>query len=193
MTLDGLVIADEPETWAALGFAPAGDRLTLGGVTIALAGREAGAGILGWSVAGLRSDVLPVRDAGPAAGPGPHPNGVIGVDHVVAVAGDFDAAVARLRGDGLEPRRVRHVPGSRPRHQAFYALGTALLEVVGPVGEGGLAFWGLTLVASDLDALAVRLGEHLGTVRDAVQSGRRIATLRPSAGVAVPLAFITPR
>jgi hypothetical protein len=193
VTLEGLVVADEPATWAAIGFAIDGDRLTIGGVTIVLAGRGAGEGIVGWSVAGLQGDALPRREAGGAAAAGPHPNGVVGVDHVVALAADFDAAVERLRGDGLEPRRIRDVPGPEGRRQAFYGLSTALLEVVGPVGEEALAFWGLTLVAGDLDALAARLGEHLGPVRDAVQPGRTIATLRRSAGVAVPLAFMSPR
>jgi hypothetical protein len=35
------------------------------------------------------------------------------------------------------------------------------------------------------------LGDRLGEARDAVQEGRRIATLRREAGLAVPLAFMT--
>jgi hypothetical protein len=78
--------------------------------------------------------------------------------------------------------------------QAFYVLETALLELAGPVeGETDPRFWGLTLVAEDLDALAERLGDNLGAVKDAVQPGRRIATLRRDAGSSVPLAFMTPR
>ena len=46
--------------------------------------------------------------------------------------------------------------------------------------------------ASDLDALAQRLGDDLGAPRDAVQPGQRIATLRESAGVGVPVAFMSP-
>jgi hypothetical protein len=37
------------------------------------------------------------------------------------------------------------------------------------------------------------LGPLLGTVRPAVQPGRRIATLRPEAGVPVALALMTPQ
>jgi hypothetical protein len=48
-------------------------------------------------------------------------------------------------------------------------------------------------VTSDLDALAARLGDKLGPIRDAVQPGRRIATLRREAGSSVPIAFMTPR
>ncbi len=38
----------------------------------------------------------------------------------------------------------------------------------------------------------VVVGERLGESRDAIQPGRRIATARGSAGLGVPLAFITP-
>jgi hypothetical protein len=44
----------------------------------------------------------------------------------------------------------------------------------------------------DLDATAAALGERLGAVKDAVQPGRRIATLRRQAGAGVPLAFMSP-
>lgn len=192
MVLEGLVIADDPATWEALGFAVSDDRLAVGGVTIELAGRSAGKGILGWSVAGLRSGVLPSRPV-TVAPDSQHPNGVSAVDHVVSFSGDIDATMAALAADGLEPKRVREVHGGKLR-QAFYVLDTALLELAGPVeGETDPRFWGLTLVAADLGALAERLGDILGPVKDAVQPGRRIATLRREAGSSVPLAFMTPR
>jgi len=53
-------------------------------------------------------------------------------------------------------------------------------------------FWGLAFVAPDLDATVASLGDHVSEIRDAVQPGRRIATLRRSAGLAVPIALITP-
>ena len=54
-------------------------------------------------------------------------------------------------------------------------------------------FWGITAVVSDIDAAAVVLGERLGRIKDAVQPGRRIATVRSEASGGVPLALITPR
>ncbi|MCW2967272.1 MAG: Glyoxalase/bleomycin resistance protein/dioxygenase [Solirubrobacteraceae bacterium] len=193
MRLHTLAVADDPETWAALGFAADGGVVALDGVAIVLAGRGAGEGILGWSVDGLTSDVLPRTEPVPATPAVEHPNGALAVDHVVAVAGDFDAATASLAADGLEARRVRDVPGGETR-QAFYVLETALLELAGPVQDvDGVRFWGLTVVVADLDALAARLGDRLGPAKDAVQPGRRIATLRREAHSSVPLAFMTPR
>ena len=43
-------------------------------------------------------------------------------------------------------------------------------------------FWGLALLVGDIERTVEELGEHVGTVRPAVQPGRRIATLRRSAG-----------
>jgi hypothetical protein len=40
---------------------------------------------------------------------------------------------------------------------------------------------------------ASTLGELLGTPRDAVQPGRKIATLRPAAGLGPAIAFMTPQ
>jgi hypothetical protein len=44
----------------------------------------------------------------------------------------------------------------------------------------------------DLEAKVASLGDWVGEIRDAIQPGRRIATLRRSAGLAVPVALITP-
>ena len=54
-------------------------------------------------------------------------------------------------------------------------------------------FWGITVAVADIDAAAGTLGERLGAVKDAVQPGRRIATVRPEASGGLPLALITQR
>lgn len=180
MVLAGLRIADDPVTWEALGFTVADGRVNAGGVALELVGTGAGEGILGWTLAGQ-----------PAA-PVDHPNGVTAVDHVVAVTGDLESAMAAYAAQGLEVRRVREAGGGV--RQAFYVLGTALLELAGPVdGEGDARLWGVTFVSRDLDALAERLGPLLGDVKPAVQPGRRIASLRRDAGCSLPIAFMTPR
>ncbi|HWC09484.1 MAG TPA: hypothetical protein VG458_10565, partial [Solirubrobacterales bacterium] len=55
-------------------------------------------------------------------------------------------------------------------------------------------FWGLAFVAADLDATVATLGEErVSEVREAIQPGRRIASLRRPAGLALPVALMTPR
>jgi hypothetical protein len=78
--------------------------------------------------------------------------------------------------------------------QAFFNLATTILEV-GEVQEpeAPARFWGLTIVVEDLAAALARLGPLLGTPREAVQPGRRIATMRRDARLGLAVALITPR
>jgi hypothetical protein len=191
--LDEIALGDPPGTWEALGFTVAGGVVALGGVRIRLG--ERGEGIVGWSLRnvdeGADLDGLPtsVSHAPPPAAT-EHAIGATAVDHVVALTPDFDRTVAKLRAAKLDYRRARQA-GNGAR-QAFFVLGPCLLELGGPAGEG-VRFWGLTLVVDDLDAAAARLGDLLGRPKDAVQPGRRIATVRPAANIGVPLALMTPR
>jgi hypothetical protein len=80
--------------------------------------------------------------------------------------------------------------------QRFFRLGPVILELIGQPGEHRpepASFWGLALTVDDIDVTAALLGDHLGPVSDAVQPGRRIATLRHDAlDIPVPIAFLTP-
>ena len=84
--------------------------------------------------------------------------------------------------------------------QAFFRIGEPILEVVeAPEGtsvardlDGPARLWGLAFRVEDLDRTAATLGNLVGTPRDAVQPGRRIATLRPEAGLGPAIAFMTP-
>jgi hypothetical protein len=190
--IDEIVVGDPPRAWESLGFAVADAVVALGGVRISLGARAPG--IVGWSLRGARSqdlDGLETHESN-AAPPQPveHPVGAVAVDHLVALTPDLDRTVEKLRAAGLDHRLTRD--GGGGMRQAFFALGPCLLELAGPA-EGEVRFWGLTVVVEDLDAAAERLGERLGRVKAAVQPGRRIATLRPEAGLSVPLALMTPR
>jgi catechol 2,3-dioxygenase-like lactoylglutathione lyase family enzyme len=207
-TLDELLLADEPERWAALGFTVADGVVQLGSVRVRLAGAAAGRGIVGWSLRGLAHtdlDGLPSeRSQAPPPGPAPqHANGIAGIDHVVAMTPDLDRSVRALQHAGLDLRRIREepTPAGAPR-QAFFRLGAEILEVAQEpaqvVAEHGgsdrpARLWGLALLAGDIDASAAALAPHAGQVRDAVQPGRRIVTLKRSAGLAVPVALMSPR
>jgi hypothetical protein len=65
---------------------------------------------------------------------------------------------------------------------------------IGPeeIGEGATAIFGLAFTVADLDATAALLGPALGATKDAVQPGRRIATLRHrELDVSVATAFMS--
>jgi hypothetical protein len=199
VVLTELTLGGDAAPWERLGFAVAGDGLRVGAVRLRFEAGES-AGIAGWTLAGTRSadlDGLATRLAAEteAVGESPvHPNGALRFDHVVVFTPELDRTLGALEGAGLDLRRVRDAGTSEhPVRQGFYRLGEVILEVVGDVEPAGPArFWGLVVVVSDLDALAERLGGDLGAPRDAVQPGRRIATLRESAGLGVPVAFMSP-
>jgi catechol 2,3-dioxygenase-like lactoylglutathione lyase family enzyme len=209
-----LEVADEPASWEAAGFAVAGTEVRVGDVTIGLTGRDGrGAGIHGWALSGLdlegdRLDGLPttaVADGGSEAGEPhlPHPNGALGLDHVVVTTPDLGRTIDALEAVGLRCRRVREANEHRPAvRQAFFRLGPVILEVVGggasggpsstvPASEHPASWFGLALDVDDLGTTARLLGDHLGRVKDAIQPGRRIATLRHRPlDISVPIAFM---
>jgi hypothetical protein len=189
-----LAVADPPEPWAALGFAVAGAHVDLGGIRVRLG--AAGEGIVSWGVRGVEAGdidglVTAAAEGREVSADPPHANGAVAIDHVVVLTPDFDRTAAALAGAGMELRRVRDAGGSR---QGFRRLGPAILELVEEPGapQGPARFWGLVVVVADLEALAERLGDRLGSVRDAVQPGRRIATLRAGAGLGAAVAFMDP-
>jgi hypothetical protein len=210
VTIDELDLADVPTAWSALGFAVEGDRCRIGSVELRFAGERDDAedrvGLLGWSLREISDTSLdglpttmserPLLPALPV-----HPNGVVAIDHVVAISPDLDRSVTALQGAGLDLRRIREepTPTGAPR-QAFFRLGHEILELIQEpddvIARAGstdrpVHFWGLALLVEDLDRTAAQLAPHVGEIRPAVQPGRRIATVRRSAGLGVPLALIS--
>ena len=202
-TIDELLVADDPERWERLGFRVTDGACRVGRVTIRLLAPAGRRGIRGWSLREIAvtelDGLVTSRSESRLADDAPaHPNGVVAIDHVVAVSDDLDRTVNALRAAGVVLRRMRQQPSATgaPR-QAFFRLGAEILEVVqAPGDERGpqpARFWGLALLVEDLDRSAEALGESLGTIRPAVQGARRIATVRRSAGLSVPLALISAR
>lgn len=190
-----LSLGDAPAEWAALGFEVEGATCRIGSVALELTG--AGGGIRAWTIEGDGGsgdiDGLPttwVRDSPPAPPP-VHPNGALGIDHVVVLTDALDRTAAALGAAGAEIRRIGEPQGAR---QAFLWLGDVILEVVEPAARRrpGARFWGLTVVVGDIERAAGHVGPVLGPARDAVQSGRRIATVRREAGLGIALALMTP-
>jgi hypothetical protein len=204
-TIDELVVADEPDAWRALGFRVDGDLAQAGGVRLRFEGRGERRGIVRWYVRGAGSldlDGLETHasERAPVAG-AEHPNGVVSIDHVVVLTPDLDRTAEVLRGAGFEFRRLREgpTPGGSLR-QAFFRMGEVILELVqAPEGtsvaadpDGPARLWGIAFLVRDMERTATLLGELLGAARDAVQPGRRIATLRREAGLGPAVAFMTP-
>ena len=115
----------------------------------------------------------------------------MGIDHVVVTTPDFDRTSAALHDAGIPLRRTRDAGGFR---QGFRRLGPAILEIVEApkMPPGPARFWGLVVVVADLVGVRARLGPHVGEIRDAVQSGRQIATLGQGAGLSPRIAFMDP-
>jgi hypothetical protein len=203
-TVDELFIATAPGPWAAAGFDVDGDVCEVGTVRLRLEDGP-GRGITAWSVRDLSEldlDGLDTRasEAPPAAGAA-HPNGTLSIDHLVVITPDLDRTSGLLQAGGLDLRRLREgdTPGGS-RRQAFFRMGELILEVVeAPPNttiaadpNGPARLWGISFLVADLDATVAALGDSLGEPRDAVQPGRRIATVATAAGLGPAVAFMTP-
>jgi hypothetical protein len=209
-TIDELLVADDSERWAQLGFAVTNGCCQLGEVRLRFllpTSDPTERGIVGWSLRDIAqteldgltttvSERLP-----PDAAPVVHPNGVVAIDHIVVASPSLDRSVRALQGAGLDLRRIREqpTPAGAPR-QAFFRLGAEVLELIQEPDDviaraGGpdhpARFWGLAVRVADIDRTVQVLGEHAGSIRPAVQDGRRIATVRRSAGLAVALALMS--
>jgi hypothetical protein len=191
-----LTIGADREPWRQAGFAVTDDGVLLAGDVMVQLDASAGTGIVGWTlstpVAGFPSCPQPK----PATGAAEHPNGVIGVDHVVVSVLDLEAATAALVEAGCDVRGQRSaVIKGHNVIQRLLPLQNALIELVAPVAKSAYdhgtapSFWGVTFVCPELS----RLGPHVAVPRPAVQPGRQIATAGREAQLGTRVAFMTPR
>ena len=193
--IERIAIGADPAAWSGAGFAIEGSGTQTGAVQLEF---TAGEGIVGWRLdsgdAG-EIDGLPVAATGEATpGAETHPNGVTQIDHLVVFTPDLERTTEAFEGLGVERRRVREVEtDDGTLRQGFFRLGEVILEVVehSKIELGPARFWGITFAVEDLDACAELLGDRLGSIRDAVQPGRRIATVRREAGLGLPVALIS--
>jgi len=200
-TIDTITVADAPLVWREVGFeVDDHGRCQIGTVMVRLLPGKFPRGISGWSVRGLGAGEIDglatdSSDAAPRHPAPAHPNGVVAIDHLVVFTADRMRTAAALEAAGLELRRLRDEPTpAGGGYQAFFRLGEVILEVIEQqkLKASHALFWGLSFAVESLDPATALLRDQLSEVRDAVQPGRKIATLRRSAGVAVPMAFMTP-
>lgn len=197
-----LRLSDDPERWRALGFRVDDGLTRVGTVTIRFVSDDR-PGLLEWTLRGVEADDidgLPTRPSGDGPlGEAPvHANGALLLDHVVVNTPDLERTTRALEAAGIERRRVRDIgEGEDAVRMGFFRLGEVILEVVESresrsEPDAPARFWGLVVIVDNLDEFAQGAGEALGDVRDAVQPGRRIATVKPAAGLSLPVAFMTP-
>ena len=163
VTLTELELGGAVAAWERLGFAADGDGLRVGAVGLRFPGGEP-AGIAGWTLAGARSaDLDGLRT------------------RVVAEAEAAGELPAHPNGALRLDHVVVFTPDLDRTFAAFEAAGLELRRV----RDAGTP-------EHPLRQGFFRLGDDLGAPRDAVQPGRRIATVRESAGLGVPVAFMSP-
>ena len=214
VTVDELLIADPAGAWTQAGFGVDADGVCrVGGVRVRLVGCDTGAapaatsdtgaaGIVGWSLRKVPPELTDLdgipttRSEAAAATAARHANGVTAIDHVVVMSPNLSRTAAALAAIGIEPRRERDAElGGRAIRQIFFRFGEVIVEVVGSpdaTGEAPSTLWGLTYVVADIDATAAFFGDRTAPVKDAVQPGRRITTVRHrDLGMSVRTAMIS--
>ena len=202
-------VGDDPASWAAAGFTTAGSSVVLPGVEIRCVGAGApDAPALVFDRAGWTGEAEPPADldgiacsyerfdlTDRSAAP-THPNGIGRLDHLVVFATSLDRVRSALAAHGLEIRRERSTQlMGAPAVQVFAWAGSTILEIVIPEGapDAPSRVWGLAFEADDLDATAAWFGEAAGSIRPAVQPGRRIMSLRhESLGFSLTAAVMSP-
>lgn len=202
--LAAVVVGGDAEPWRSIGFA--GDRrIPLANGSIVF-DTDAPAGIVRFSihgdarrlgdrlvVDGVECGVVdhePVEVAD-------HPNGAFELDHVVLTTDSLERTCTAVDDVlGMPRKRVRDLGVARQGFHRFadepWARGCILEVVESPEHrEPGVATpWGLVVNLRDLDRVAG--AGHVGEARDAVQPGRRIATVSRAAGLGTALAVMTP-
>jgi hypothetical protein len=197
--VEWLTIGGDAQQWRALGLTVGGDGLVPFLFT-SLRIVDGEPGVQGWALSGIDPavrdiDGLPttVVDASPPA-IAQHANGAVELDHVVVLTGSLERTCGAIADATSAPlKRVRELGDTR---QGFHRIGRGglIVEVVerGEVGDDAASFWGVVINVSDLDAALDLAGPELvGPAKDAVQSGRRIATVRNEAGLGLPVAMMS--
>ena len=206
-----IAIGDDPSAWRAAGFDVLGNELRLGKVVIELVGSAGQRGFHGWAIDGVTTDIEHIpriqdppeqqTEALAETSSSSSLNAIFAIDHVVVTTNDVARTVASFERVGLQERRTTTT--STPmgeRRQSFLWAGRVIIEVIGPVdaeladrNDGHASIWGLALVASNLQVTSQVLDSALSEPRDAVQPGRKIATMRTKElDISVPIVVMSP-
>jgi predicted enzyme related to lactoylglutathione lyase len=202
---ESLTIAGDVDAWRSIGLTVAPDGVVaLLGTSLRIVPSDHRSGVIGWTLSGTSGDAAVSIDGldtewVDAAGPmyAAHPLGASSLDHVVVLTPDLERTSAAIaEATGCELRRVREVGSMR---QGFHRIGDRgtgglIVELVErpDIEAGPAAFWGIVLIVDDLDAACDLIGgDRISAPKDAVQPGRRIATVRADTGLGIPVALMT--
>lgn len=200
--VEWLTVAGDADAWRSIGLVVTADGLIpLVGTSIRIVPAAEGdaIGIVGWALSGARDttdiDGLATEVVAPATPVyADHPLGASGLDHVVVSTADLERTSGEIAlATGCELKRIREVGTMR---QGFHRIGRGglIVELVErpDLPAGPATFWGLVLIVDDLDAAHELLGaDRISAPKDAVQPGRRIATVRSEVGLGLPVALMT--
>ena len=200
--VEWLTVSGDADAWRSIGMAVTADGLIpLVGTSIRIVPAAEGdsIGIVGWALSGARDttdiDGLATEVVAPATPVyADHPLGASGLDHVVVSTADLERTSGEIAAaTGCELKRIREVGSMR---QGFHRIGRGglIVELVErpDLPAGAASFWGLVLIVDDLDAAHELLGtDRISAPKDAVQPGRRIATVRAEVGLGLPVALMT--
>jgi hypothetical protein len=209
--VEWLSVAGDADGWRSIGLTVTDDgMIPLVGTSIRLvpaSDHPTGSGIVGWALSGTITGVvgepgsvadvdgLSTHVVSPMAPMyAQHRVGASGLDHVVVSTADLERTSAAIAGaTGCELKRIREVGSMR---QGFHRIGRGglIVELVErpDLPQGPASFWGLVLIVDDLGTACDVIGpERVSPPKDAVQPGRRIATIRGDVGLGLPVALMT--
>ncbi len=161
---------------------------------------DAPSGLSAWGISGLDPSVTEIDGiATVAVDPMDpvlceHPNSGTELDHVVIMTSSLDRTCAAItEATGAPLKRIRDLGSMR---QGFHRIGRGglIVEVVErpEITESVASLWGLVINVADLDHAVAMIGADLiGAPKDAVQPGRRIATLRSGAELGTAVALMS--
>jgi hypothetical protein len=200
--VEWLSVAGDADTWRSLGLTVSAEGLIpLVGTSIRItsAVEDGPSGIVGWALSGIEPiadiDGLSTEVVVPMAPVyAEHPIRASGLDHVVVSTADLERTSGAISSaTGCELKRIREVGAMR---QGFHRIGRGglIVELVErpELPAGPASFWGLVLIVDDIDAACELIGvDRVSPPKDAVQPGRRIATIRADVGLGLPVALMT--
>jgi hypothetical protein len=204
--VEWLTVAGDPDVWRSIGLTVSTDGLVpLFGTSLRIVAptehdgiADGGFGLAGWAfsgipdvgdVAGFPTEVVDTGSPVFAA----HALGASQLDHVVIFTGSMDDVSEAIEArTGCERKRVRDLGEMQ---QGFHRIGRGglIVEIVQHAdSDRSTEMWGLVVIVDDLDAACELLGEdRVSAPKDAVQPGRRIATIRPEVGLGTAVALMS--